>query len=109
MEETWMMTCWPNCVFCFLVAVTMVNMQNAANNFVKTPKLDSLSARHLIAKQLINNKHLHSGTTPKMRRKRGTVEHSLIMVPIYKKFYKGDWSAVRRNMGNGSARIAVGL
>ena len=65
MEETWMTMHWPNRVFCFLVAVTMVNVQNAANYFVKTPKLDSLSAILLIAKQLINNKHLHSGTTPK--------------------------------------------
>ena len=65
MEETWMTMHWPNRVFCFLVAVTIVNVQNAANYFVKTSKLDSLSARHLIAKQLINNKHLCSGTTPK--------------------------------------------
>ena len=69
MEETWMTMCWPNHVFCFLVAVTMVNVQNAANYFAKTPKFDSLSARHLIAKQLINNKHLCSGTTPKKRQK----------------------------------------
>ena len=109
MEETWMMTRWPNRVFCFLVAVTMVNVQNAANYFVKTPKLDSLLARRLIAKQLVNNKHLPTGTTPKKRRKRGTIVHSLIMVPIYNFFYKGDWSAVRQNMGNGSAWIAVSL
>ena len=64
-----MTTCWPNRVFCFLVAVTMVKMQNAANYFVRTPKLDSLSARCLIAKQLINNKHLQSGTMPKKHRK----------------------------------------
>ena len=89
MEETWMTTHWPNYVFCFLVAVTMVNVQNAANYFVKTPKLDSLLARHLIAKQLISNKHLHTGTTPRKRRKRGTIEHSLIMVPIYKKISQG--------------------
>ena len=29
MEETWMTTCWSNCIFCFLLAVTMVNAQNA--------------------------------------------------------------------------------
>ena len=29
MEETWMTTCWPNHVFCFLLAVTVVNVQNA--------------------------------------------------------------------------------
>ena len=90
-----MTTHWPNHVFCFLVAVTVVNVQNTANYFVITPKLDSLLARCLIAKQLINNKHLCTGTTPKKRRKQGTIEHSLIMVPIYKFFYKGDWSAVR--------------
>ena len=83
-----MTTRWPNHVFCFLVAVTLVNVQNA-KYFVKTPKLDSLSARRLIAKQLINNNHLRSGTTPKKHKKRGTIEHSLIMVPTYKKLLQG--------------------
>ena len=87
MEETWMTMHWPNHVFCFLV--TRVNVQNAANYFVKTPKMDSLSVRHLIAKQLINYKHLHTGMTPKKCRKQGTIEHSLIMVPIYKKILQG--------------------
>ena len=64
-----MMTHWPNRVFCFLLAVTMVNVQNAANYFAKTPKMDSLSARHLIAKQLINNKHLCTGTMPEKHKK----------------------------------------
>ena len=90
---------WPNCVFCFLVAVTMVNVQNAANCFVKTPKLDSLSARHLIAKQLINNRHLHSGTMPKKHQKQGTVEHSLIMVPIYKKNLQGQLVSCKMKYG----------
>ena len=53
MEETWMTMHWPNCVLCFLLVVTMVNVQNAANYFAKTPKLDSLLARCLIAKQLM--------------------------------------------------------
>ena len=52
----------------------------------KLLKLDNLSARRLIAKQHINNKHLCSGMMPKKHRKPGTVEHSLIMVPIYKFF-----------------------
>ena len=65
MEETWMTTRWPNRVFCFLLALTMVNVQNAANYFAKTPKMDCLSVRRLIAKQLINNKYLCSQTTPK--------------------------------------------
>ena len=52
---------WPNRVFCFLLAID----QNAATYFLKTPKLDSLQARQLIAKALINNVHLRSGTTPR--------------------------------------------
>ena len=89
MEETWMMTCWPNCVFCFLLALTMVNVQNAANYFAKTPKMDCLSARRLIAKQLINNKYMRSQMTPKKWKKRGSIQHSLIMVPVYKKIIQG--------------------
>ena len=64
MEETWMTMHWPNCVFCFLLAMTMINVQNAATYFLQKPKLDSLQARHLIAKALINNVHLHTGMTP---------------------------------------------
>ena len=55
---------WPNCVFCFLLAVTMVNVQNAATYFLQKPKFDSLQARRLIAKALINNVHLRTGMTP---------------------------------------------
>ena len=51
-----------SCVL-FLLAVTMVNVQNAATYFLKKPKLDSLQARRLIAKALINNVHLRTGTT----------------------------------------------
>ena len=104
-----MMTHWRNRVFCFLLALTMVNVQNAANYFVKTPKMDCLSARRLIAKQLINNKYLRAQTTPRKWKKRGSIQHSLVMVPVYKKLFRGDWSAVRRNMESGSARIAVSL
>ena len=55
-------------------------LEGYANYFAKTPKMDSLSARHLIAKQLINNKHLHTGTMPQKHKKQGYIEHSLIMV-----------------------------
>ena len=74
---------WPNCVFCFLLAVTMVNVQNAAtySYFPKKPKLDSLQAQCLIAKALINNVHLHTGTTPQKRPKCRSIEHVLTMVP----------------------------
>ena len=55
-----MTTCWPNCVFLFLLAVTVVNVQNAGVYFcVFLPKLDALTAWKLIAQQLIENKYLH--------------------------------------------------
>ena len=87
MEEPWMTMHWPNHVFCFLLAVTMVSIENAANYFAKTPKMDSLLARHLISKQLINNKHLCTGTMPQKHKKQGSIENSLITVPVHKKNY----------------------
>ena len=48
-----------------------------------------LSARHLIAQQLIFNKHLCTGTTPTRRKKRRSIEHSLVMVPVFKIFIQG--------------------
>ena len=44
MEETWMTTHWPNRMFCFLLAITMVNVQNAGVYFCNLPKVDSLTA-----------------------------------------------------------------
>ena len=64
-----MTMCWPNRVFCFLLAITMVNVQNAATYFLNKPKMESLQSRQLIAKALINNKHLRTGTTPRQRQK----------------------------------------
>ena len=44
MEETWMTTCWPNHVFCFLLTLTIVNIQNAGCCFAKLPKINTLQA-----------------------------------------------------------------
>ena len=81
---------WPNCVFCFLLAMTMVNVQNAATYFLQRPKLDSLQAWRLIAKALINNVHLCTGMTPQKHTKCRSIKHVLTMVPPYKKLFKGD-------------------
>ena len=35
---------WANCVFCFLLMVTIVNIQNAAVYFLNKPKLDALQS-----------------------------------------------------------------
>ena len=70
---------WPNHLFCFLLAMTMVNVQNAATYFLEKPKLDSLQARRLIAKALINNVHLCSGTTPQKHPKCCSIKHVLTL------------------------------
>ena len=44
MEETWMTMRWANCVFCFLLAVMMINVQNTAVYFLNKPKLDALQS-----------------------------------------------------------------
>ena len=45
MEETWMTMRWANCVFCFLLAITIVNIQNATVYFLNKPKLDDMQSR----------------------------------------------------------------
>ena len=35
MEEMWMTVRWPHCVFCFLLAMTVVNIQNGGVHFCK--------------------------------------------------------------------------
>ena len=54
-----MTTHWPNHVFCFLLAVTVVKVQNAGVYFCGLPKVDALTAQKLIAQKLIENKYLH--------------------------------------------------
>ena len=54
-----MTTRWLNCVFCFLLVVTVANVQNAGVYFCGLPKVDALTAQKLIAQQLIKNKYLH--------------------------------------------------
>ena len=53
-----MTLCWLNRVLCFLLALTMVNIQNAGCYFANLPKVDALTARKFIAQQLIENKCL---------------------------------------------------
>ena len=89
MEEMWMMMRWPNRVFCFLLALTMVNVQNAATYFLNKAKIDSLQSRRLIAEALINNEYLQSGVSPRSGRKRHSVDHVLLTVPHFKKIVKG--------------------
>ena len=81
MEETWMTTCWPNYVFCFLWAVTMVNVQNAGVYFCNLPKVDSLTAHKLIAHQLIENKYLIAEQEQQKWPQCGEASHHLVTLP----------------------------
>ena len=54
-EKTWMTTHWPNRIFCFFLAVTVANAQNAGVYFCGLPKIDMLKACKLIAQLLIEN------------------------------------------------------
>ena len=49
MEETWMTMRWANRVFCFLLTITIVNIQNAAVYFLNKPKLDAMQSQRQIA------------------------------------------------------------
>ena len=49
---------WANHVFCFLLMVTIINVQNEAVYFLNKPKLDALQSHQQIAKHLIFNHYL---------------------------------------------------
>ena len=83
LEETWLTSHWPNRVFSFLLAVTVVNVQNAATYFFNKEKINALTAKHLIARDLIFNKHMKNVEEPMFskRRRRGPIDLFLIMLP----------------------------
>ena len=89
MEETWMTMRWANHVFCFLLAITVVNIQNAAVYFLNKVKLDALQSRRQIMKQLIFNVHLEQEQASRKHSRLGYHVHTLTMVPINKKFNQG--------------------
>ena len=53
-----MTTHWPNRVFGFLLAITVVNVQNSGVYFCGMAKIDAIGARKLIGQQLIENQYL---------------------------------------------------
>ena len=89
MEETWITGCWPNCVFCFLLVFTMVNVQNAGVYFYHLPKVNSLFARKLIAQQLIKNRYLIVEQSARKQTQHGEMIHHLVALPTFKKFKNG--------------------
>ena len=90
MEETWMTMQWPNCVFCFLLAVTVVNVQNAGVYFCLFPKIDALMAWKHIARGLINNRYLIIEQSPSRKHSHWShLVHHLITLPTHKFFLNG--------------------
>ena len=87
MEETWVTACWPHCVFCFLLAMTVISIQNGGAYFCAIPKLDALSARMNIAREFIYNRYLIVEQSPSRKHPHhSTAEHCLITLPRHKKF-----------------------
>ena len=93
LEETWITLRWPNRVFSFLLVVTVVNVQNTATYFFNKEKIDALTAKCLIARDLIFNKHMKNVEEPtfSIRRHRRPINHFLIMLPKknYQKWTNG--------------------
>ena len=89
MEETWITSQRANRVFCFLLEVTVVNVQNAGCYFLNLIKLDALKACKLIAKQLIHNKYLKKPEEKRMSQRKNTNANChLIILPPHIKFKK---------------------
>ena len=95
-EETWMTAHWPHCVFCFLLAMTVVNIQNGGAFFCAIPKLDALSARRNLAREFIYNRYLIVEQSPSRKCPHHSAgEHCLITLPSHKNFLNGKLSAYK--------------
>ena len=104
MEETWMTTHWTNCIFCFLLAVTMVNVQNAGVYFCSFPKVNSLTAHKLITQQLIENRYLIvEQSLPKKQPRCGEASHHLMALPTHRNLRMDNWSIAKQNIKPGIA------
>ena len=78
--------------FCFLLAVTMVNVQNAGCYFANLPKIDAIHAHKLIAQQLILDKYIQNAA--QSHHKCSSTDHKLITlpnshIPKIQKFHNG--------------------
>ena len=79
-----MTTHWPNRVFGFLLAITVVNVQNSGVYFCGMAKIDAIGARKLIGQQLIENQYLvEENERPEKQPRCGTRSHCLITLPTF--------------------------
>ena len=108
MEETWMTAHCPHCVFCFLLVMTVINIQNEGAYICAIPKLDALSARRNIAREFIYNRYSIVDQSPcRKHPHRSAAEHHLITLPTHKKFLNGKLSLVRANIRHGHAPVRL--
>ena len=78
---------WPHHEFCFLLAMTVVNIQNGGAYFCAIPKLDAVSARRNIAREFIYNRYLIVQQSPSRKHPcHCPAEHHLITLPTHEKF-----------------------
>ena len=69
----------------FLLAVTVITVQNAGVYFCSFPKIDALMAQKHIARELINNRNLIIEQSPSRKRSRQPqLVHCLITLPTHK-------------------------
>ena len=88
LESIWATRRWPNRVFCFLIAITEVNVKLAAEYFGTTPKMSMLQSRRLIAEAFITNDKIQEerlGRTV-MRLRPAVVCHGLMTVPSFQRY-----------------------
>ena len=95
---------WPNRVFCFLLALTMGNIQNAGCYFANLPKVDALTSRKLIAQQLIENKYHDKKVRENNWHKRRAHEHTT-QLPKIQKFVHRHLQILISNSGFALARL----
>ena len=83
LEVVWGTKYWPNHVFSFLLAVTKVNVNLAAQYFGGMKQVGQIEFRKLLAKTLIFNSYYDDTTdnTPEKKWKQHDSGHCLIMLP----------------------------
>ena len=95
-------------VFAFLLAVTEVNVNLAAQYFGVMKQIGQIKFRKLLAKTLIFNSYYDDETdnTPEKKRKQHDSGHCLIMLPKGKFFWEHKLSQQTANIHNTSATHA---
>ena len=100
---------WPNHVFAFLLAVTEVNINLAAQYFGGMKQIGQIEFRKLLAKTLIFNSYYDDKTnnTPEKKQKQCDSGHCLITLPKGKNVWEGKSSQQTANIHNTSATHAA--